>query len=192
MTKESAVDRLTPRQRRFAEEYVIDFNGRQAAVRAGYPKDSASSVASKNTSRPDMQAAIRELLEEPRNQQALAHLKAVAFSNIKDYLQIAGNTFKFIDPARLLPEKAAAIKKFEVKEVADRKGRSRKVVTLELYDKMGPLIKLAKMLGLLSGEGKPHVDPAADEKKWREMKLEIAERFRSAMATYEKKKPSVG
>ena len=72
MTKKSALDRLTPRERRFVEEYVIDFNGRHAAIRAGYPNASASSVASKNTSRPDMQAAIRELLEEPRNQQALA------------------------------------------------------------------------------------------------------------------------
>ena len=42
MTKESAVDRLTSRQRYFAEEYVIDFNGRQAAIRAGYLKASAS------------------------------------------------------------------------------------------------------------------------------------------------------
>ena len=67
MTKESAVDRLTSRQRHFAEEYVVDFNGRQAAIRAGYSLASASSVASRNTSRPDIQAAIRELLEEPRN-----------------------------------------------------------------------------------------------------------------------------
>ena len=151
MTKESAVDRLTPRERRFAEEYVIDFNGRQAAIRAGYPKASASSVASKNTSRPDMQAAIRELLEEPRNQQALAHLEAVAFSNIKDYLQIAANTDKFIDPARLPPEKAAALRKFEVKESTDKMGRPVIDFRIELHDKLGALRKLGKILGLFPG-----------------------------------------
>ena len=187
MTKESALSRLTPRQRRFAEEYVVDFNGRQAAIRAGYSKASASSVASKYTSRPDIQAAIRELLEEPRNQQVLAHLKAMAFSNIKDYLEIEGDNVKFIDPSLLTPEKTAALKTFKVKESTDRKGRPVTHVTIELHDKVRPLIKLAKMLGLLSGAGKPHVDPAADEKKWQELKLESIERLRSAMATNDKK-----
>ena len=101
MTKESALVRLTPRQRRFAEEYVVDFNGRQAAIRAGYSESSASSVASKNTSRPDIQAALRELLEDPRHQQALAHLEAIAFSNIKDYLQIEGNNVTVIALSQL-------------------------------------------------------------------------------------------
>lgn len=34
--KEALKIALTPRQRRFSEEYVIDFNGSAAAVRAGY------------------------------------------------------------------------------------------------------------------------------------------------------------
>ena len=90
----------------------------------------------------------------------------MAFSNIKDYLEIEGDNVKFIDPSRH--------------------------VTIELHDKVGPLIKLAKMLGLLSGAGKPHVEPAADEKKWQELKLESVERIRSAMATNDKKKSADG
>lgn len=36
---------LTERQRRFAEEYVVDFNGTQAAIRAGYSKRGAENTA---------------------------------------------------------------------------------------------------------------------------------------------------
>ena len=148
MTKKSALDRLTPRERRFVEEYVIDFNGRHAAIRAGYPNASASSVASKNTSRPDMQAAIRELLEEPRNQQALSHLKAIAFSNIKDYLQIEGDKLTPIPLSQLSPEKAAALKRYEVKEFTDKMGRPIVGFRIELHDKLGALRKLGKIIGL--------------------------------------------
>src|SRR5690242_9237795 len=34
-------DRWTPRKRRFAMEYLIDFNGTQAAIRAGFSKRTA-------------------------------------------------------------------------------------------------------------------------------------------------------
>lgn len=37
--------RLTPKQQRFAEEYVIDCNGTQAAIRAGYSRKTADKIA---------------------------------------------------------------------------------------------------------------------------------------------------
>ena len=37
---------LTPKQARFCEEYVIDLNGKQAAIRAGYSQRSAEYLAS--------------------------------------------------------------------------------------------------------------------------------------------------
>ncbi|RXG18724.1 phage terminase small subunit [Leeuwenhoekiella aestuarii] len=39
--------KLTPRQKRFCEEYVIDLNQTQAAIRAGYAKRSAKEQASR-------------------------------------------------------------------------------------------------------------------------------------------------
>ena len=33
--------RLTPKQRRFVEEYLVDLNATQAAIRAGYSKKTA-------------------------------------------------------------------------------------------------------------------------------------------------------
>ena len=37
--------RLTPRERRFVEEYLTDLNATQAAIRAGYSKRTAHSIA---------------------------------------------------------------------------------------------------------------------------------------------------
>lgn len=50
---------LTARQLRWIDEYLIDFNGAAAAVRAGYSPKSARSIAHENTTKPDIQAVLR-------------------------------------------------------------------------------------------------------------------------------------
>lgn len=79
---------LTPIQRRFVDEYVIDLNGTQAAIRAGYSPKTARSIASENLTRPEVRAAIRETLQAPYGhpQARLAELTAVAFANPWDDL----------------------------------------------------------------------------------------------------------
>jgi phage terminase small subunit len=42
---------LTPKQARFVEEYMVDCNGTQAAIRAGYSPDTAQEIASQNLSK---------------------------------------------------------------------------------------------------------------------------------------------
>lgn len=49
---------LTPKQARFAEEYVVDHNGAAAAVRAGYSARSAKQIANELLTKPDLQAAV--------------------------------------------------------------------------------------------------------------------------------------
>ncbi len=49
---------LTPLQQRFIDEYLLDLNGTQAAIRAGYSVDTARQMASENLSKPYIQAAI--------------------------------------------------------------------------------------------------------------------------------------
>jgi len=53
---------LSPKQRRFVEEYLIDLNATQAAIRAGYSPDSARSIGCENLTKPDIEAAIAELV----------------------------------------------------------------------------------------------------------------------------------
>jgi phage terminase small subunit len=50
--------RLTPKQRRFVDEYLVDLNGSQAAVRAGYKVDHARQMAAENLSKPVIADAI--------------------------------------------------------------------------------------------------------------------------------------
>lgn len=52
---------LTPKQEAFCNEYMIDLNATQAAIRAGYSEDSAKQIASENLSKPDVSARIVEL-----------------------------------------------------------------------------------------------------------------------------------
>lgn len=49
---------LTPKQAAFVREYLIDHNGTQAAIRAGYSKKTAQAIATENLSKPLISAAI--------------------------------------------------------------------------------------------------------------------------------------
>lgn len=51
---------LTPKQQRFVEEYLIDLNGTQAAIRTGYSKNSANEQASQLLAKLSIQNAIIE------------------------------------------------------------------------------------------------------------------------------------
>lgn len=51
---------LTPKQQRFVEEYLIDLNATQAAIRAGYSEKTAKSVGHENLTKPDIAKAIQE------------------------------------------------------------------------------------------------------------------------------------
>ncbi|KKJ78639.1 hypothetical protein WH95_00625 [Kiloniella litopenaei] len=51
---------LTERQKRFVEEYLIDFNATQAALRAGYSPNSIKQSASRTLNNPLVQEAIEQ------------------------------------------------------------------------------------------------------------------------------------
>ena len=50
--------KLTPKQARFIDEYMIDLNATQAAIRAGYSKKTAKQVGSENLTKPDVAAEV--------------------------------------------------------------------------------------------------------------------------------------
>ncbi len=51
---------MTPKQKRFVEEYLIDLNATQAAIRAGYSKKTAESIGHENLRKPKIAAAVAE------------------------------------------------------------------------------------------------------------------------------------
>lgn len=51
---------LTPKQQRFVDEYIVDLNAKQAAIRAGYSKKTAEVQGCRLLSIAKLQEAVRE------------------------------------------------------------------------------------------------------------------------------------
>ena len=56
MTTQAA--ELTPRQARFVDEYMVDLNGTQAAIRAGYSRKTAEVLAYQLLQKPLVAATV--------------------------------------------------------------------------------------------------------------------------------------
>ncbi len=50
--------KLTPKQQRFVDEYLIDLNATQAAIRADYSMKTAEKIGSENLKKPEIREAI--------------------------------------------------------------------------------------------------------------------------------------
>lgn len=53
--------KVTPKQNRFCQEYLVDLNATQAAIRSGYSQDSAASIGYENLRKPEIQKRLKEL-----------------------------------------------------------------------------------------------------------------------------------
>lgn len=79
---------MTDKQRRFAEEYLVDLNATQAAIRAGYSDKTANRIASENLSKPDIQQYISARQAEARarvevtQEEILLQLKKIGLSDV--------------------------------------------------------------------------------------------------------------
>lgn len=82
---------LTPKQRRFVREYIIDLNATQAAIRAGYTPEWADRVGPRLVGKSRVKRAIREAEEvrvarsETTADRVFRELCLVAFSTVDDY-----------------------------------------------------------------------------------------------------------
>lgn len=82
--------KLTPKQQRFVDEYLIDLNATQAAIRAGYSEKTARVVGAQNLSKLNIQAEIQKAMNEREKRtevtadKVVQQLAKIAFSDIKD------------------------------------------------------------------------------------------------------------
>lgn len=60
--------KLTTKQKRFCDEYLIDLNATQAAIRAGYSEKSAKVIAAENLSKPNLKEHIEKRLAEKESE----------------------------------------------------------------------------------------------------------------------------
>ena len=55
---------MTDKQKRFCEEYLVDLNATQAAIRAGYSANSAQQTGSENLLKPVIRARVDQMLAD--------------------------------------------------------------------------------------------------------------------------------
>lgn len=144
---------LGARQLRFIQEYLVDLNATQAAIRAGYAKKTAKEIGCENLTKPNIAAKIAELQAERAQRvgvdadEVLEHLNAIATSDIRDYLSFGPNGVTLKDSSLLTDKQARAIAK--VKETVTRDGST---ITFELHDKPKGIDMALKHMGKYAAE----------------------------------------
>lgn len=146
---------LTPKQQRFVEEYLVDLNATQAAIRAGYSERTANEQAARLLVKVGIQEAIQagRQAQQRRTQitadATLREIARVAFSDIRKLFRPDG-TLKL--PHELDDETAAFVASIETDESVIQIDESSKITTLtrkvKLWNKLDALGKLVKHLGL--------------------------------------------
>src|SRR6476661_754551 len=122
----SNLDNLTPKQRRFVEEYLIDLNATQAAIRAGYKKSAARQIGSENLSKLDISEAVAEPQAErsKRGQikadNVVAELAKIAFSSMRHFLRRTHDGTLYVDTTDTT--QLDALKRFKTRDFKDGRG----------------------------------------------------------------------
>lgn len=168
---------LTPRQQRFVDEYLIDLNATQAAIRAGYSAKTAYSIGDETLKKPEVAAAVaaaqaaRSKRTEITADQVLQELARVGFTNLSDVTDWGVKEVAFgydDDGKKLRPEEigeAALVRYVDAPFVTpvnrdDLSEAARAAVSevslgrdgfkIKMHDKNGALLQLGRHLGMFN------------------------------------------
>ncbi|WP_375460017.1 terminase small subunit [uncultured Enterovirga sp.] len=148
---------LNRKQERFVEEYVIDMNGAQAAIRAGYARRTAKQIANNLMKVPHVRTALdvaRQRVSERAEMQAdevLRELAKIARANMGEFMRATSGGDPYFDYASLTPDQTAALSEVTVEDFKEGRGedaRDVRRVKFKLHDKLGALEKLGRYHGL--------------------------------------------
>lgn len=95
--------KITKKNEVFCEEYLIDLNATQAAIRAGYSPNTAGSIGFELLKKPEIRARIDQAMAERSKRtginadRVLRELGRIAFLNPKDVIDL--NTAEVLDTA---------------------------------------------------------------------------------------------
>lgn len=140
---------LTAKQRLFCQEYLVDLNATQAAIRAGYSEKTAHVQGPRLLENVSVQEEIKRLVKMKlekigvRSDRVLEELAKLAFSNMKDFASWHSDSVMLKRSEELTDEQAACIA--EVSSVDTKYGTNLK---FKLHDKKGALELLGKYLTL--------------------------------------------
>lgn len=153
-----AAKALSPKQQRFATEYLIDLNATQAAIRSGYSEKTAYSIGNENLSKPEIAAAIAEgqaALAKKAGvtaEKIVAELAKLGFSNMQDYVGTLDGE-PYVDLSAVNRDQWAAVGEITVDRYTDGRGdeaREVKRTKFKLADKRAALVDLGKHLGMFT------------------------------------------
>lgn len=183
--------KLTNKQRRFCEEYLIDLNATQSAIRAGYSEKTAGQIGEQNLKKLEIQSLI-SILQEKKSKElnisqnkVLNELCKVAFGDVKNYFDAKGN---LIDISKLENQISASIKSITVQQDKIEKNNKNVIETsikkIESYDKLRALDTINKMLGYYAPikqdhttNGKDISSPFVSEKDEKDYKDYLAKKY---------------
>jgi phage terminase small subunit len=152
-----AAVKLTPKQRLFIAEYLIDLNATQAAIRAGYSTNRADAMGHENLRKPEIAAEI-ELAMKARAEKTgisaervLLEVSRLAFFDVRKMYKPDGS-MKLV--TELDDETAAALAGLDVTEEFEGAGDARKLAgytkKAKVADKIGALTLCMRHLGMLN------------------------------------------
>lgn len=153
---------LTPKEQRFVEEYLIDLNATQAAVRAGYSPKTANEQGSRllaKVSVSEAVAAAKQARSERTQITADRVLRELARLGLSDARKLFRSDGGLKPAADWDDETAAAVAGIDVVEMAGgaKIGGAEGIQhvpmytkKLKLWDKNSALEKLAKHLGMFT------------------------------------------
>ncbi|WKZ71111.1 MAG: terminase small subunit [Melioribacteraceae bacterium] len=137
---------LTDKQQRFVEEYCVDFNATQAALRAGYDKKYVNKTGPRLLVNVGIKKEIDKRIEERKNKieitekEIIAELAKIAFADVRNLYE---PNYELKDITTLPNELTASIKEI-IKYDTDKGVR----VGVKFYSKETALELLGKHLGM--------------------------------------------
>ncbi len=147
---------LNDKQKRFAEEYMIDSNATAAAKRAGYSAKSAHVIGMENLRKPEIRAFIEKRLDESAmtKLEAIKLISDIAKSNLADYFitTMCEESELIEKPLKRVIQEAEAAIEFEIEfaslanyspeekesHLKDIKNRKRELIRMNLELKRNP------------------------------------------------------
>ena len=100
--------RMTEKQRRFCDEYLIDLNATQAAIRAGYSPKTAYSIGTENLRKPELKEYIDARMAEKESEliadqnEVLKYLTTVLRGESQSEVVVVESVGDFMSQARTM------------------------------------------------------------------------------------------
>lgn len=147
---------MNPKAARFAEEYAVDSNGTQAAIRAGYSAKTASSAADRLLRKIEVKEAIKAHQKERSRRtgikadRVLRELARLATSNITHYEVDEKGKLRLAPGAPAEAMRAISSVKMETRTI-EREGFPvilERKIEFKLWDKNAALSTITKCLGM--------------------------------------------